>query len=250
MRPALRRGTSWLRCGSTTPSWANERTGRPARTHVPSVFSSDHFSVHWSTSAEQSCSGGSALVRGLHAFRTELGTPAVGSLDVVTLCLDSTAGSGGRVLAGNVVGGNVVGGSVVGGSVVSGSVVGGNVVGRIVVGGAVVVSCVARAVAKHRPFPQAMPQEGKEWQTASTTYVWYWSSKPGGPATQHPCSSLRLLGRPQGQVVPEQLHDQHGILMGIFRHVIQLGDRVLTATFMFRRACDSSSNACRAILES
>mmetsp|Transcript_84216 Transcript_84216/g.188030 ORF Transcript_84216/g.188030 Transcript_84216/m.188030 type:complete len:276 (-) Transcript_84216:81-908(-) len=51
----------------------------------------------------------------------------------------------------------------------------------------------------------------------------------GGAALR---GSLRALARllvrgPEGQVVPQQLHDQRGVLVGVLGDVVELGDRVL-----------------------
>lgn len=35
------------------------------------------------------------------------------------------------------------------------------------------------------------------------------------------------IGRPEGEVVPEQLHDQRAVLVGVLVEGVQLGDRVV-----------------------
>ena len=48
---------------------------------------------------------------------------------------------------------------------------------------------------------------------------------PRGPTVEDLLVSL--LGGPEGEVVPQQLHDEGGILVGVFGDVVQLGNGVL-----------------------
>ena len=47
---------------------------------------------------------------------------------------------------------------------------------------------------------------------------------------------VRHLGGPQGEVIPEQLHDQRGIFVRFLTQVVQFGDRVVECSLVKRKA--------------
>ena len=55
----------------------------------------------------------------------------------------------------------------------------------------------------------------------------YLNASLSPPPGQHLCATHLSVGRPQCEVIPQQLHDEGGVLVAVFAQRVQLGDGVV-----------------------